>query len=752
MIKPILLLLVEDDPDHVELLRRALVSHPRPFEIVWVSTIRSAQQWLAENTPDLLLTDLYLPDGTGKVFLQNGQDSVPYPVIIQTAYGDEQKAVEMIKAGAYDYLPKRFDLFPELPYLLEHAVDEWHYQRERQEMEARLVAGQSVFQTIFENAPVGVLYFDEIGIVRAANPQLAQLIGMPSEALLGLELLNVPYEPICSAVQSALKGVKVSQEVDFRIQPYQRGLAIRIHLSPVQLPDGRVIGGVAILQDITAEKNDQDVQQILYEIANLANRAESAATRYVGMHQIVRRILPAENFYIALWDKRIQRLSFPYWVDQYDPNPGVVPLAKGLTEFVLHSGQTLLAENELCEQMEARGVLDRIGTPSHAWLGAPLKDRSGEVFGAVVVQSYDRQVGYSHHQVNMMEYIATQIGQVLQRFHTEEQERKQRLLAESLLVTTVVLSKSLESQQVFQSILRQLRMLVWYENCSITLIEGEFVRMVAQMGRSLPQTGEAMYMRWREFDTFRQIYQTGLPLLIADVQEYPKWRKTAGLEWARGYIGLPLTVKGNVIGFLNMAFAETLEIAPEEVQPLMAFANLAAQAIENARQYQQAQELAIHDELTGIYNRRGLNLLAQREFERAARYRRPLSVLFMDIDDFKAFNDRYSYALGDQVLKTVAQCLRENLRDFDILARFGGDEYVAILPEAPQKEAFHIAQRLSRAIGKLRIASNSGEVSISLTFGVAQHVESDCDYKQLIERASDALRRAKQDGLQLAFA
>ncbi|MFN3307711.1 MAG: diguanylate cyclase [Anaerolineales bacterium] len=752
MNKPISLLLVEDDPDHVELLRRTLANHSRTFELVWMDTVQAAQQWLAENTPDLLLTDLYLPDGLGKVFLQNHKTPLPYPVIIQTAYGDEEKAVEMIKAGAYDYLPKHFDRFRELPYLLEHAVEDWQHQRERQELEARLQVGQSIFQAFFENAPAGVLFFDEKSVVRAANPQLAQIMGVPREALVGLELLQVPYELISKAAQEVLKGKAVTQEVDFRIQPYQRGLAIRSQLSPVQLPDGRVIGGVAILQDVTAEKNEQDMRQALYEIASLANQAQSANSLYGGIHQIVRRILPAENFYIALWDKQSQRLSFPYWVDQHDPNPGVVSPGKGLTEVVLRSGQTLLAENELCEEMEKRGEIKRLGTPSAAWLGAPLKDRAGEVFGAVVVQSYDPQVRYNPHQVKVMEYIAAQIGQVLRRFHAEEQERQQRLLAESLLEATAALSQSLELEQVFQRIFHRLGMLTRYDQCSIALIEGEFARIVAQRGRALLPSEGAFCISWQEFDALSQVYHSGLPLLIADIQKHPKWRNVAGFEWVRGYIGLPLMVKQRVIGFLNLAFGKRLEIDPSEIKPLMAFANLAAQAIENARLYQQAQEQAIHDELTGIYNRRGLNLLAQREFERAARYGRPLSVLFGDIDKFKAFNDRYSYATGDQVLKAVAQCLKANLREFDLVARFGGDEFVAILPETKQAEAMRVAQRLIGAIGRLKVAYQNAEVSVSLSFGIAQREEGDCSCEQLIDKASEALRRAKQEGLPLFLA
>ncbi|MCS7248884.1 MAG: diguanylate cyclase [Anaerolineales bacterium] len=749
MAKPIVLLLVEDDPNHAELLRRSLAGHSRPFELIWVDTIAAAQRWLGQNTPDLLLTDLYLPDGSGRAFLQNHSKPLPYPVIVQTAFGDEQKAVEVIKAGAFDYLPKRFDLFRELPYLLERALEEWRHQRERQEMEARLQTGESVFRAIFENAPVGVLYFDEKGVVQAANSSLARMLSLPRESLVGLELLHVPYEPIVVSIQRVLAGEKVSWEVDFRSRPYQPGLAVRAQLSPVQLPDGKVIGGVAILEEITAERDDRDLHQALYEIADLANRAEDAATLYAGIHQIVRRILPAENFYIALWDKRTKRLCFPYWVDQHEPNPGTVPLAKGLTEYVLQSGRTLLAENELCEQMEKRGEIERIAAPSAGWLGVPLKDRSGAVFGAVVVQSYDPRVRYNLHQAGIMEYIAAQIAQVLQRFQAEEEERRQRQIAEALLEATAAFSQSLDLERVFERILAQLDHLSPYTHCSLWLIEGKWAQVVAEAGRPLPKTEEAHKLSWQELDTLWQIYSTKLPLFIIDTQAYPHWHLIPGLEWVRTYLGLPLSVKGSVIGFLNLGFETVVEIDPADIGPLEAFANLAAQAIENARLYRQAQELAIHDELTCIYNRRGLKILAWREFERAVRYQRPLSVLFADVDDFKAFNDRYSYTLGDRVLKEIAQCLVSHLREIDLPARFGGDEFVVVLPETSREEAIRVVRRLNSLIRQIALDHEGKPLSISVTFGLAERLESDSSWEELLERAANSLRRAKREGVPL---
>jgi diguanylate cyclase len=127
-------------------------------------------------------------------------------------------------------------------------------------------------------------------------------------------------------------------------------------------------------------------------------------------------------------------------------------------------------------------------------------------------------------------------------------------------------------------------------------------------------------------------------------------------------------------------------------------------------------------------------------------------VLFSDIDDFKAFNDRYSYAVGDRVLRTVADCLKGNLREVDILARFGGDEFVILLPETRQEDAINVAERLRSAINALTVETNHSAVSITLSFGLAERLESDVSWDHLLERASTALRRAKQDDLPLVVA
>ncbi|WP_111642669.1 sensor domain-containing diguanylate cyclase [Marinimicrobium alkaliphilum] len=153
---------------------------------------------------------------------------------------------------------------------------------------------------------------------------------------------------------------------------------------------------------------------------------------------------------------------------------------------------------------------------------------------------------------------------------------------------------------------------------------------------------------------------------------------------------------------------------------------------------QQLQRLAARDPLTDTYNRRTLSSLAEGEFTRAQRYGTPLSVIMLDIDEFKQFNEIHGHAYGDRVLVDTIGAVRQALRTNDILARFGGDEFVVLLPETPLPAALQAAERYRSLVAA------SGHCTISL--GIAEQRADDREVSQLIERADAALRQSKRQG------
>ncbi|MFN2235283.1 MAG: diguanylate cyclase, partial [Anaerolineales bacterium] len=184
----------------------------------------------------------------------------------------------------------------------------------------------------------------------------------------------------------------------------------------------------------------------------------------------------------------------------------------------------------------------------------------------------------------------------------------------------------------------------------------------------------------------------------------------------------------------------------EEIELAESLVAQAASAIENARLYSEVQRLAIIDELTGLYNRRGFFEIGEREWARANRLERPLAALFLDIDHFKQFNDTYSYAVGDQVLRLLADCLRDNLRKVDIAGRYGGEEFVVLLPETGMIVAKDVAERLRIAVNSTRVTSDFEDLSITVSVGVCQKTPDLTDLDSLISRAGEALKHAKNLG------
>jgi two-component system, cell cycle response regulator len=153
-------------------------------------------------------------------------------------------------------------------------------------------------------------------------------------------------------------------------------------------------------------------------------------------------------------------------------------------------------------------------------------------------------------------------------------------------------------------------------------------------------------------------------------------------------------------------------------------------------------ELATHDELTGLYNRRGLFELAQREFARARRTGRGLALVMADLDHFKEVNDRYGHLAGDEVLKRCAAAHAKLARASDLCGRFGGEEFLLLAPETDLEGAIALAERVRQSLREM----DEGGIAVTASFGVTVMRDSDRSLDDVLKRADDALYRAKAGG------
>jgi diguanylate cyclase (GGDEF)-like protein len=176
---------------------------------------------------------------------------------------------------------------------------------------------------------------------------------------------------------------------------------------------------------------------------------------------------------------------------------------------------------------------------------------------------------------------------------------------------------------------------------------------------------------------------------------------------------------------------------------------IATDITERVQLYQETQKLAAQDPLTGCFNRRHFMVLAKQELQRVARYGRPVSLMMLDIDHFKNFNDQYGHPAGDQVLYALVNLCQKILRNVDILARYGGEEFVILMPETDSHAVISTAERLREEIERMEVITSQGGRSVTASMGAASYDESSgksLSVDVLIERADQALYEAKNAG------
>jgi diguanylate cyclase (GGDEF)-like protein/PAS domain S-box-containing protein len=374
----------------------------------------------------------------------------------------------------------------------------------------------------------------------------------------------------------------------------------------------------------------------------------------------------------------------------------------------------------------------------------------GEIFGAL-------NLGGSHtglfreDQLPVLQQIADALALALQNSFIFQAEQERRHIAETLRQASAVFSSTLELDEVLGLILQQLRQVIPYDSASVQRLQEEHLEIVACQGFEEPDKVVGLVFPLApKFPNYR-VVMTKAPLAIEDVvRDYPHFKDEANSYESgaiRSWLGVPLIVKDEVIGMIAVDRAEVSPYTAEEVQLAMAFGSHAAIAIENARLYQEAERLAITDGLTGLYNRRHFYDLLERGVESASRYDDLLSLIMLDIDDFKAYNDTYGHTVGDALLRELAQLLVRDIRKVDIAARYGGDEFIILLPHTDKKQAVALADRIRTSVEGHRFPGEEGfggKVTISL--GVANCPEDAVESEALVKAADMALLKAKKQG------
>jgi two-component system cell cycle sensor histidine kinase/response regulator CckA len=310
---------------------------------------------------------------------------------------------------------------------------------ERKRTEQDLRETLSLLNATFDSTADGILVVNESGRIVSFNRRFAELWRIPDsvlEAKDGAEGLQwvldqVEYpEAFVAKVRELYARPEASS---FDVLTFKDGRIFE-RLSQPRRIGGKTVGRVWSFRDVTERKRAEQIQLATYRISEAAHSAQNLHDLFRRIHEIVGELMPAKNFYIALYDAAAEMLSFPYFVDEYDSDfPSKKP-GKGLTEYVLWTGQSLLATPEIHEELERRGEVELIGPQSIDWLGVPLK-AGDRTIGVLVAQTYTPGVRYGEREKDILQFVSTQVAMAIERKRQEEQlldnERRYRLLFQS---------------------------------------------------------------------------------------------------------------------------------------------------------------------------------------------------------------------------------------------------------------------------------------------------------------------------------
>ena len=246
-----------------------------------------------------------------------------------------------------------------------------------------------------------------------------------------------------------------------------------------------------------------------------------------------------------------------------------------------------------------------------------------------------------------------------------------------------------------------------------------------------------------------QVAKTNQPEVVYDSKKDSELRRMPGInQFLRSLMVIPLSVDNKLIGVVAVGKKEPYSFGPKQLQILSSLGGQAAVAMANSMLYKKIEKLAITDGLTKVYNHRYFYKRIEEEAERCKRYQSPFSLIMLDLDYFKKFNDKFGHRAGDLALSNVAGILKESTRTIDVVSRYGGEEFAVVLPETDTASAKMVAERICKAIhdSYFEVACNQPPVHVTVSIGVATSPYDATDTNELIELADKALYHSKETG------
>ncbi len=594
--------------------------------------------------------------------------------------------------------------------------------------------------------------FHELASEQQVGRTLVHLVARLGGVMILREILrDEEWEPLQSdpAIRQArelLVPEHLQNAVGISLQARERVFGLLILATPKRrkfsAPELRLL--LALTHQVAmAVENSYLIQQTTRrtEEMNALNEIGRALSSTLNLEDLcdriyaeMRRLFDAENFFIARYAPERDQIHMDLEViggERCPPNAR--PIGNGPVEHILRTRKPLLVRDGFREEMHRLGLDALPNTGCFCGVPVVLYDRA---VGVMAVFSSDEKA-YDETHLELMMALANSAGIAMEnaRLFGQEQEKSRHLMLLNNVSRHAIATLNVE--QMLARIADELEAGLSYEHIGIGLADYDAHEVVvrAEAGRRREALGR------------RIPFGEGLIGDVARTGEASSGSAPDGSPFLleRSVCGqaLPLVYAEELLGVLYVESSEEHEFTEEENLLLRTLADLISGALHNARTLQKAQEQAITDGLTGVKTRRFLVEAVSSEWRRATRMGRQFALLLMDLDRFKFVNDHYGHLEGDVVLRRVGRLLEEHCRRSDVVARYGGDEFVVLMVETDLDQARQLANKLRGLLAADPLLRQRG---ITASFGIAAFPVHGSTPEELLERADASMYLSKRRG------
>jgi diguanylate cyclase (GGDEF)-like protein/PAS domain S-box-containing protein len=683
------ILLVENDKEYVELILRAFESYAGNFNLAAVDCLQIAKTTIASRTPDLVIANLFLPDGKGTDLVHSKNKSAHYPVLVMTGNGNEKIAVEAMKAGALDYVVKSEKSIAAMPHIAARALREWNLINERRQIKEALQESEARYRTVIDQSPYSILIYTPDGQPLSANPASRRLWNIPPEGWAYFkETYNVLEDSQLEAkgltpyLEKAFAGeatrvpaisYDVRQTPDSElVSESQSEYWMQGYMYPIKDEADEIIEVVLIHEDVSEQVRAKE--ELLLSEERFRELAENIREVFWLFDWQEQRVLYVSPAYETVWGRPTEDLYANYAVWGNSIHPEDREFADESFMQIAQTGGGNEREYRIVHlDGSVRWVSDR---------GFAIKGEDGRVL---------RIAGIAE---DITEHKQSEAA-------LRESEEKFRILAEQ--------SPNL-----------------------IFILQGERVLYANRYSEEI--TGykrEEMYAS--DFDFFSLIDSEDRSRVQRTFETHAKKEKVASLEYT-----LATKDKRTLETIVNLRLFKF----NGEIATLCTMADISHQKqVEH-----KLAHLASHDMLTGLPNRMAFDAQLQQSLALARQNQHLLAIFLLDLDHFKRINDSHGHDLGDKVLQAAGEKLSQLLRKSDTVARIGGDEFIVMLSELEEAgDALVVAQKVLTAFRK-PFPINNHEFTITTSLGLTLYPNDGEEIDTLKKNADIALYRAKDAG------